>query len=188
MWFFPSQEDPSWHGADLGLQLRGWQRGGQGAAVLLRGHRLPGPPALSTPCSQQIPLLLRPGAHFPSVRVKFLLKRSSVVPFPWKITDGRGTGMDSGCAGGLFPAPGLLPPSRRSSYPTRQWAPSRKDVFLLSSSFPPNLGHKPHFSSSKHFLSIPRKCFPVGTEDSGKNLWKTGPIRIYRIQGKKDKK
>lgn len=82
--------------------------------MLLRGHRLPGPPALSTPCSQQIPLLLRPGAHFPSVRVKFLLKRSSVVPFPWKITDGRGTGMDSGCAGGLFPAPGLLPPSRRS--------------------------------------------------------------------------
>lgn len=73
-----------WKGADLGLQLRGRQRGGQGAAVLLRGHRLPGPPALSPPCSQQIPLLQRPGAHFPSVRVKFLLKRFSVLPFTWK--------------------------------------------------------------------------------------------------------
>lgn len=34
------QEDPSGDGADVGLQLRGGQRGGQRAAVLLRGHRV----------------------------------------------------------------------------------------------------------------------------------------------------
>lgn len=83
--FLTPQADPSRHGADLGLQLRGRQRGGQGAAVLLRGHRLPGPPALSPPCSPADPtppkgLVLA----FPSVRVKFLLKRFSVLPFTWK--------------------------------------------------------------------------------------------------------
>lgn len=69
--------------------------------MLLRGHRLPGPPALSPqPCSQQLPPLQTPGAHFPSVRVKFFLKRFSVLPFTWKLTDGHGAGTDSGCAGG----------------------------------------------------------------------------------------
>lgn len=73
VWIFClSQEDPSWHRADLGLQLRGWQRGGQGAAVLLRGHRLPGPPALSQPRSlPAAPPSPQPAAPFPSVRVKF---------------------------------------------------------------------------------------------------------------------
>lgn len=114
--FLTPQADPSRHGADLGLQLRGRQRGGQGAAVLLRGHRLPGPPALSPPCSQQIPLLQRPGAHFPSVRVKFLLKRFSVLPFTWK--NHRWTRSRNGlwlCLGGGDSQPlGLLPPSRGS--------------------------------------------------------------------------
>lgn len=36
----PVQEDPGWDRAHLGLQLRGGQRGRQGAALLLRGHRM----------------------------------------------------------------------------------------------------------------------------------------------------
>lgn len=147
---FTPQADPSRHGADLGLQLRGRQRGGQGAAVLLRGHRLPGPPALSPPCSPADPtppkgLVLT----FPSVRVKFLLKRFSVLPFTWK--NHRWTRSRNGlwlCLGGV-----ILNPLGFSHLPE---APSRKELFLLSSSFPPNVRHKPpFFSSSKHFPSIP---------------------------------
>lgn len=38
--WFPVQADPGRHRADLGLQLRGGQRGGEGAALLLRLHRV----------------------------------------------------------------------------------------------------------------------------------------------------
>lgn len=73
--------------------------------MLLRGHRLPWAAALSQPCPQRVPLLQRPGAHFPSVRVKFLLKRSSVLLFTRRITDGHGAGPDS-------PSPGFLLPHK----------------------------------------------------------------------------
>lgn len=43
----PLQEDPGGHGAHVGLQLRGGQRGRQGAALLLRGHRVQGASALA---------------------------------------------------------------------------------------------------------------------------------------------
>lgn len=142
--FCPFQEDQGWHGADLGLQLRGGERGGQGAAVLLRGHRLPGPAALS------LPLLQRPGARFPSVRAKLLLKKFSVLPFSWKITDGHRAGMDLGCAGGDS-GPWASP-----VIPHDNKLPQGKSF----SCFPPNFRHKPTFSSSKHFPGIPRKCFP----------------------------
>lgn len=85
--------------------------------MLLRGHRLPGPPALSPPCSPADPtppkgLVLT----FPSVRVKFLLKRFSVLPFTWK--NHRWTRSRNGlwlCLGGGDSQPlGFLPPSRGS--------------------------------------------------------------------------
>lgn len=65
--------------------------------------------------------------------------------------------MDSGCAGG---------DSQPWASPTfqRLQLSQLKEAVPALFGLPPKLRHKLPFSSSEHFLSIPRKCFPVGME------------------------
>lgn len=68
--------------------------------------------------------------------------------------------------------------------------PQGRSFFLLSSSFPPNLRHKTHFSLQQALPQYSQEMLPswdtealkVGGRMVERNLWKTGPIRIYRIQ------
>lgn len=167
VWIFClSQEDPSWHRADLGLQLRGWQRGGQGAAVLLRGHRLPGPPALSQPRSLPAAppspqaccsLSLSEGEVFFSRSSQFSLFSAGKSQMD---TEQEWTRVVLG----VICTPWVSPTFQRFQLSPKTTGSLQGMSFSCSLPyFPPNLRHKPHFASSKHLPSILRKCFPVGT-------------------------